>query len=408
MWAAMLATSAAPWSRPGQSIAPAAVEPGTPRRALRRGGDAGPRRRHPRAIAAFQALAAANPDDFDSRVWLGRLLTRVGRRAEAITLLQDVITRSPRQVDARVALGAALLTGGRVDGLRGGAGRRGAGAGQRRRAGAQGPMLRRLGRPSDAYVALDLAHALSPRDEDIDIVRERTRRMSRTGPTSASPARRRRTASPKRRLSMPTSTSTSTTGAGVRPRAVAGTRRRRRHPRRRRRRVAAGSRVLSRGALLVSPGSPRVAQADSSASSSSPPAGRSRPSASATSISPRRASGSSRRRSASTSPTPSRSRRATTAASRSSCRAARRQRSGAVMGRWQARRRLSLSAAYARGNESFESLGRSARTFPRRHGGGRRAHRSALADLVRARGRAPVAQRRSPAHARHARPRPAF
>ena len=33
-----------------------------------------------RALEAFQALAAANPDDFDSRVWLGRLLTRVGRR----------------------------------------------------------------------------------------------------------------------------------------------------------------------------------------------------------------------------------------------------------------------------------------------------------------------------------------
>ena len=68
-----------------------------------------------RALEAFRALAAANPNDFDSGVWLGRLLTRVGRRAEAIDLLQDVITRSPRQVDARVALGAALLTSGRVE-----------------------------------------------------------------------------------------------------------------------------------------------------------------------------------------------------------------------------------------------------------------------------------------------------
>ena len=45
-----------------------------------------------RALEAFQALAAANPDDFDSLVWLGRLLTRVGRRAEAIDLLR---TSSP-------------------------------------------------------------------------------------------------------------------------------------------------------------------------------------------------------------------------------------------------------------------------------------------------------------------------
>ncbi|MFI5076772.1 MAG: tetratricopeptide repeat protein, partial [Vicinamibacteria bacterium] len=45
-----------------------------------------------RALEAFQALAAANPDDYDTRVWLGRLLTRVGRRAEAIDVLRDVIT----------------------------------------------------------------------------------------------------------------------------------------------------------------------------------------------------------------------------------------------------------------------------------------------------------------------------
>ena len=41
----------------------------------------------------------------------------------------------------------------------------------------KGRILRHLGRPSDAYVALDAAHTLSPRDEDISIVRERTRRI---------------------------------------------------------------------------------------------------------------------------------------------------------------------------------------------------------------------------------------
>ena len=131
-----------------------------------------------RAIEAFQALADANPADFDSRVWLGRLLTRVGRRAEAIALLGDVIAQSPRQVDARVALGAALLTSGRVEDA--------FAAVQDAEALAphsadvlalKGRILRHLGRPSDAYVALDAAHTLSPDDPDVAIVRERTRRI---------------------------------------------------------------------------------------------------------------------------------------------------------------------------------------------------------------------------------------
>ena len=112
----------------------------------------GARRRTLRALEAFQALAAANPDDFDSRVWLGRLLTRLGRRAEAIELLRDVITRSPRQVDARVALGAALLTSGRVEDAY--AVVQDAEALEPKSADVlalKGRILRHLGRPSEAY-----------------------------------------------------------------------------------------------------------------------------------------------------------------------------------------------------------------------------------------------------------------
>ena len=184
---ALLLTSAAPGPTPEPAAAPAGVQPAgqptvqspAPPRVsyedaerMARAGDT------LRALEAFRALAAANPDDFDSVVWLGRLLTRVGRRAEAIDLLQDVISRSPRQVDARVALGAALLTSGRVEDAY--AVVQDAEALEPDSADVlalKGRILRHLGRPSEAYVALDAAHALSPRDEDISVVRERTRRM---------------------------------------------------------------------------------------------------------------------------------------------------------------------------------------------------------------------------------------
>jgi YaiO family outer membrane protein len=185
---ALLATSAAPPTPGPAASGPAASEPAA-------SGPATPQAAPPRvsyedaehkarsgdtlgALEAFQALAAANPDDFDSRVWLGRLLTRVGRRAEAIDLLRDVIARSPRQVDARVALGAALLTSGRVDDAF--AVVQDAEALEPNSADVlalKGRVLRHLGRPSEAYIALDAAHALSPADQDVSIVRERTRRM---------------------------------------------------------------------------------------------------------------------------------------------------------------------------------------------------------------------------------------
>jgi YaiO family outer membrane protein len=175
---ALLGTSAAPGLPSEPAAAPAAVQQAQPRvsyedaERMARAGDT------LRALEAFQALAAANPDDFDSLVWLGRLLTRVGRRAEAIDLLRDVVARSPRQVDARVALGAALLTSGRVEDAY--AVMQDAEALAPNSADVlalKGRILRHLGRPSEAYVALDAAYTLSPLDEDVSIVRERTRRM---------------------------------------------------------------------------------------------------------------------------------------------------------------------------------------------------------------------------------------
>ena len=365
-----------------------------------------------RALEAFQALAAANPDDFDSLVWLGRLLTRVGRRAEAIDLLRDVIARSPRQVDARVALGAALLTSGRVEDAY--AVVQDAEALEPNSADVlalKGRILRHLGRPSDAYVALDAAHALSPRDEDISIVRERTRRMiaHRAHVSVAQEASE----------EIPEATivdadvdlhldDTVRVFGRVQWQARAGFD------------DARGGggvewrlsrRVVGRGALLISPGSPRLARADVGGEVEFA-AGRTQTTfglryldfagarvwiiAPAISVDVNDNVALAVRYYRSESEFLPFGRRAGND-------------SGAILGRWQAARRLSLGGRVcARQRELRHRLGRSARAVPRRHGGRRRAHRPALADVVRGRRRAPVAQRRPPADAGHGRPRPAF
>jgi YaiO family outer membrane protein len=359
--AALLATSAAAGVPTEPPVAAAATQP-APRPAvsyeeaetLARTGQT------LRAIAAFEALAGANPDDFDSRVWLGRLLARVGRRAEAIALLQDVIARSPRQVDARVVLGAALLTSGRIE----------AAFEMVQDAEAlepdsadvlalKGRILRHLGRPSEAYVALDRAHTLSPRDEDIDIVRERTRRIvahrahvgvAREASPDGIPEASIVDADVDLHLDDDVrvfgrvqwqeraGSDDTRAGAGVEWRL--------------------GRRVLSRGALLVSPGSPRVAQVDLSGELEFA-AGRTQPAigvrfldfagARVWIIAP----------SISVDLTDNvalavRYYRSESEFLPSGQRAG--NDSGALMGRWQAARRLSLSAAYARGNESFDIL----------------------------------------------------
>jgi YaiO family outer membrane protein len=313
-----------------------------------------------RALAAFQALTDANADDLDSRVWLGRLLARVGRREEAIALLREVIARSPGQVDARVALGAAFLASGRVDDAY--ATVQDAEALQPNSADVlalKGRVLRHLGRPSDAYAALHAAHTLSPRDDDIAIVRERTRRIvahrahvgvareaSPDGIPSASivdadlDVHLDDTVRIFGRVQWQDRAGADDTraGGGVEWRFA--------------------RRVVGRGALLVSPGSPRVARADVFGELEFA-AGRAQPAigvryldfagarvfviAPSISVDLNDNVAVAARYYRSESEFLPFGRRAGN-------------NSGAIMGRWQARRRLSLSAAYAHGNESFDIL----------------------------------------------------
>lgn len=358
--AALLATSAAiaapvePPIAAGAQPAPGPAPSYEEAERLARAGDTA------RAIEAFQALAAANPDDFDSRVWLGRLLARTGRRAEAIALLRDVIARSPRQVDARVALGAALLTSGRVEPAFETV--QDAEALEPDSADVlalKGRILRHLGRPSEAYAALDRAHVLSPRDEDIDTVRERTRRIvahrahvgvAREASPDGIPGASIVDADVDLRIDDDLRVFgrvqwQERAGSGD-TRAGGGVERR------------LGRRVLSRGALLVSPGSPRVARVDLSGELEFA-AGRTQPALGVRFLDFAGA------RVWIVAPSISvdlsdnvalaiRYYRSESAFLVSGQRAG--NDSGAVMGRWQATRRLSLSAAYARGNESFDIL----------------------------------------------------
>lgn len=359
--AALIATSAVPGRPVETPLAPAGARPATQPAVpyedavrMARAGDT------VRALAAFQALVAANPDDFDSHVWLGRLLARVGRRDEAIRLLRDVIARSPRQVDARVVLGAALLTGGRVDEAY--AAVQDAEALEPDSADVlalKGRVLRHLGRPSEAYVALDAAHTLSPRDEDIDIVRERTRRIvahrahvgvAREASQDGIPAASivdadidlhlddSRRVFGRVQWQQRAGADDTRAGGGVEWRVA--------------------RRVLGRGALLVSPGSPRVARADVFGELEFA-AGRTQPAigvryldfagarvwilAPSISVDLNDNVAVAARYYRSESEFLPLGQRASND-------------SGAIMGRWQASRRLSLSAAYARGNESFDIL----------------------------------------------------
>ena len=316
--------------------------------------------RHAEALAAFEALAAANADDFDSRLWIGRLLVWQGRRADAMAIYRDVITRAPRDVDARVGLAGVLLTLGRID--------EAWDVVQDAEALApangdvlavKGRALRRLGRPSEALAAFDAAHTLSPDDTDLAIVRERTQRLvahrahvslAREASADGIPEATILDADVdvhvddtlrvfgRVQFQNRAGQDDTRAGGGVEWRAA--------------------SRVLTRGALLVSPGSPRVARADlfgevELAVDRTQPAIGLRyldfAGARVWVVAPSIAVDVTDNVAVAVRYYYSHSRFLTSEQTAGN-------HSAAFMGRWQAARRVSLSAAYARGNESFDIL----------------------------------------------------
>ena len=70
---------------------------------------------HAEALETFQRIAAGDPADVESRVWIGRLQLWMGRAAEAESTFRAVLLEHPEDVEARIGLGTALLRINRTD-----------------------------------------------------------------------------------------------------------------------------------------------------------------------------------------------------------------------------------------------------------------------------------------------------
>ncbi len=66
------------------------------------------------ALERFQALAAANPDDVDARVWIGRLHAWMGNYDRAVGVYESIIATQPEHLDSLIGLGEALVATGRL------------------------------------------------------------------------------------------------------------------------------------------------------------------------------------------------------------------------------------------------------------------------------------------------------
>jgi YaiO family outer membrane protein len=66
------------------------------------------------ALKLFQAIAAANPDDIEARLWIARLHARMGNPEHAADVFRSIVAEQPQNVDALVGLGQALVTMGKL------------------------------------------------------------------------------------------------------------------------------------------------------------------------------------------------------------------------------------------------------------------------------------------------------
>ena len=61
------------------------------------------------ALAAFQRLVSANPNDHQARLWIARLHARMGRQELAEPVYRSVLLEDPGNIDAMLGVAAALL-----------------------------------------------------------------------------------------------------------------------------------------------------------------------------------------------------------------------------------------------------------------------------------------------------------
>jgi YaiO family outer membrane protein len=63
---------------------------------------------HRAALEQFQALAAANPDDVEARIWIARLHSWLGDNDRALAVYESIIATNPQRIEALVGAGEAL------------------------------------------------------------------------------------------------------------------------------------------------------------------------------------------------------------------------------------------------------------------------------------------------------------
>lgn len=66
------------------------------------------------ALERFQAIAAANPDDIEARLWIARLYRSLGENRRAADVYQSIVATSPQQLEAVLELGRTLIVLGRL------------------------------------------------------------------------------------------------------------------------------------------------------------------------------------------------------------------------------------------------------------------------------------------------------
>src|SRR5687768_8776902 len=69
---------------------------------------------HAQALKEFQAVAAANPDDIEARLWIARLHVLLGHPRRAADVYESIVAAQPQNVDALLGLGEALTSASRL------------------------------------------------------------------------------------------------------------------------------------------------------------------------------------------------------------------------------------------------------------------------------------------------------
>jgi YaiO family outer membrane protein len=66
------------------------------------------------ALRAFQAIAAANPDDLEARMWIARMHEKLGQPEHAADVYRSILAAQPQNLDALIGAGNALVALGRL------------------------------------------------------------------------------------------------------------------------------------------------------------------------------------------------------------------------------------------------------------------------------------------------------